>query len=159
MTLRIGKRYPMSWGDVGGLQAHGHPPGRREHLVPLAARFRVLTPDRRGHGRTTDVAGPIGIEQMARDTIAFLELVVRGPAHLVGCSDGATVGLLVAWLRPDLAVSSITTAGCSIKLDESSSAALLAIVPGASHGLLVETPELCNAVIVDFPEATRRTFT
>ena len=26
----------------------------------------------------------------------------------------------------------------------------LAIVPGASHGLLVEKPDLCNAMILDF---------
>lgn len=33
---------------------------------------------------------------MADDTIAFLEEVVRGPAHLVGCSAGANVALLAA---------------------------------------------------------------
>jgi pimeloyl-ACP methyl ester carboxylesterase len=26
----------------------------------------------------------------------------------------------------------------------------LAVVPGASHGLLVEKPELCNTMILDF---------
>jgi pimeloyl-ACP methyl ester carboxylesterase len=39
---------------------------------------------------------------MADDTIAFLEAVVGGPAHLVGHSDGMPVGLLVALKRPDL---------------------------------------------------------
>jgi pimeloyl-ACP methyl ester carboxylesterase len=34
--------------------------------------------------------------------IAFLETVVGGPAHLVGHSIGAPVGLLVAQRRPDL---------------------------------------------------------
>jgi len=38
--------------------------------------------------------------EMARETIEFLEKI--GPAHLLGCSDGATVALLVAVLRPDL---------------------------------------------------------
>ena len=28
--------------------------------------------------------------------------------------------------------------------------ARLAIVPGTSHGLLVEKPELCNAILLDF---------
>ena len=56
------------------------------------ARFRVYRPDRRGHGRTPDVEGPITYEQMAEDTIAFLEQVVGGPAYLVGHSDGAPVG-------------------------------------------------------------------
>jgi pimeloyl-ACP methyl ester carboxylesterase len=26
----------------------------------------------------------------------------------------------------------------------------LAVIPGTSHGLLVEKPELCNATVVDF---------
>lgn len=68
----------------------------------LARHFRVLRPDRRGHGRTPDVAGPITYEQMARDTIGFVEQVVGGPAFVVGHSDGAPVGLLTALLRPDL---------------------------------------------------------
>jgi pimeloyl-ACP methyl ester carboxylesterase len=39
---------------------------------------------------------------MADDTVAYLEQEVRGPAHLVGWSDGAVVALLVARSRPDL---------------------------------------------------------
>jgi pimeloyl-ACP methyl ester carboxylesterase len=39
---------------------------------------------------------------MAQDTIAFIEAAGTGPAHLVGWSDGAIVGLLVALERPDL---------------------------------------------------------
>jgi len=74
-----------------------------EAILPgLVDRFRVVRPDRRGHGRTPDVAGPITYQLMAKDTIAFLEQVVGGPAYLVGHSDGAPVGLLVALQRPDL---------------------------------------------------------
>jgi len=72
-------------------------------LDALVAQFHVFTPERRGHGRTPDVEGPITYELMAEDTIAFLEGVVGGPAHLVGCSAGASVALLVALRRPDLA--------------------------------------------------------
>ena len=71
------------------------------NLPPLAERFRVFTPDRRGHGRTPD-AGELTFDAMARDTIAFIEAVAGGPVELAGCSDGASVGLLVAHLRPDL---------------------------------------------------------
>lgn len=74
----------------------------RPNLEALSAEFRVFTPERRGHGRTPDVEGPITFEVMTQDTIAFLETVVGEPAHLVGCSDGAIVGLLVALHRPDL---------------------------------------------------------
>ncbi|TDC86194.1 alpha/beta fold hydrolase [Micromonospora sp. KC606] len=72
------------------------------NLDGLADTFRVYLPDRRGHGRTPDAPGPITIELMAQDTIAFLEQVVGGPARLVGYSAGGTVALQVAMRRPDL---------------------------------------------------------
>ena len=71
-------------------------------LADLTARYRVWRPDRRGHGATPDVPGPITYDNMADDTIEFLERVVGEPAHLIGYSDGAMVGLLVALRRPDL---------------------------------------------------------
>lgn len=72
------------------------------NLGPLAERFHVYTPERRGHGHTPDVAGPITYQLMADDTIAFLEAVVDEAADLVGHSDGAVVALLVAMQRPEL---------------------------------------------------------
>lgn len=72
------------------------------YIGPLAERYHVYTPERRGHGHTPDVAGPISYQLMADDTIAFLETVVREPADLVGHSDGAFVAMLVAMQRPDL---------------------------------------------------------
>jgi pimeloyl-ACP methyl ester carboxylesterase len=68
----------------------------------LAEHFRVLAPERRGHGHTPDVEGPLSYGVMTDDTIAFLDAVLGGPAHLVGWSDGGVVGLLVAIRRPDL---------------------------------------------------------
>ncbi|MFJ2027669.1 alpha/beta fold hydrolase [Streptomyces sp. NPDC087897] len=68
----------------------------------LAAAYRVFLPERRAHGHTADVGGPLTYQDMADDTVAFLERVVGGPAHLVGWSDGGVVALLVARDRPDL---------------------------------------------------------
>jgi len=73
------------------------------NIGALADRFHVFTPERRGHGHTPDVEGPITYDLMTEDTIAFLDTVVGGPAHLVGHSDGAVVAMLVAMRRPDLA--------------------------------------------------------
>jgi pimeloyl-ACP methyl ester carboxylesterase len=199
------------------------------NVGPLAGRFRVYTPERRGHGHTPDVAGPITFDAMAQDTVAFLETVVGGRAHVVGCSDGATVGLLVALRRPDLIDRLVLAAGvfhfdgwlpqvidpnseppdflarlyeqvspdgadhyhvvvsklaqmhregptlATADLDRVQSRTLimvgdddevrlehaiamyrgirngeLMVVPGTSHGLLVEKPELCNDVILQF---------
>ena len=199
------------------------------NIGPLADRFHVYTPERRGHGHTPDVAGPVTFDAMAQDTIAFLETVVRGPAHLVGCSDGATVALLVALRRPDLADRLVLVAGVfhydgwlahvidpsnqppeflarlyeevspdgpghyqivvdklarmhtqeptlvpddlgdlrtrtlimvgdddEVRLEHAVAMyraigdAELMVVPGTSHGLLVEKPDLCNDVILRF---------
>jgi pimeloyl-ACP methyl ester carboxylesterase len=67
-----------------------------------AGGYRVHVPERRGHAHTPDVEGPFTYGVMADDTAAYLEQVVGAPAHLVGWSDGAVVGLLVAQRRPDL---------------------------------------------------------
>ncbi|MGC7096394.1 alpha/beta fold hydrolase [Amycolatopsis lurida] len=72
------------------------------NLDALNEHFRVFRFDRRGHGRTADAPGPITHQRMTEDTIAFLEQVVRGPARLVGYSDGGFIALLVALHRPDL---------------------------------------------------------
>jgi pimeloyl-ACP methyl ester carboxylesterase len=91
----------------GGADARGWAPT----LDALSARFHVFTPERRGHGRTPDVERPITYELMAQDTIAFLEAVVGGPAHLIGWSVGAGVALQAALRRPDLARRLILIAG------------------------------------------------
>ncbi|WP_367137168.1 alpha/beta fold hydrolase [Saccharothrix sp. HUAS TT1] len=72
------------------------------NLARLADRFRVFLVDRRGHGRTPDVPGPVPLDVLAGDVIAFLERVVGGPAHLAGYSAGGVVALGVAQRRPDL---------------------------------------------------------
>jgi pimeloyl-ACP methyl ester carboxylesterase len=82
-----------------------------EYLPALAERFRVFRPDRRGHGRTPDIDGPITYDGMAEETIAFLERVVGGPAHVLGHSDGAPVALLVALQRLDLVRRLVFSAG------------------------------------------------
>lgn len=68
----------------------------------LAPTFHVYTPERRAHGRTPDVDGPITFEAMAGDTVAFIEQVVGSPVRLLGDSDGAIVALHTALQRPDL---------------------------------------------------------
>ena len=85
-------------------------------LDTLAGRFRLLLPERRGHGHTADTAGPLTIEVMAQDTIAFLDKLVGGPARLVGYSAGAIVALGVALRRPDL-VDRLVLISCAFHRD------------------------------------------
>src|SRR5215213_5466545 len=119
--------------DVGGLRTYYEVEGTGEPLVLLhggfcpietfggltpllAERYRVYVPERRAHGRTPDVAGPITYEAMAQDTIAFMEAVSLSSAHLVGWSDGAVVGLLMALRRPEL-VRRLVLIGQNANLD------------------------------------------
>jgi pimeloyl-ACP methyl ester carboxylesterase len=197
----------------------------------LAPQFRVYSPERRGHGHSPDVEGPITYDLMADDTVNFLDQVVGGPAHLVGHSDGADVALLVALRRPDLVrrlvlvsgnfhydgilPEAVTAVGDLEELDLMADAygavspdgrdhfqvvagkinrmisqeptlteqdlsgvaartlvmvgdddaiafdhtlslyrgipdSELAVVPGTSHVLLLDKPDLCNAILLDF---------
>lgn len=81
----------LSDGSAWGLQAPA-----------FAERYRVFVPDRRGHGKSPDTEASFHYDDMAAETIGFLEQVVGGPAHLVGWSDGSIVALLVSRARPDL---------------------------------------------------------
>jgi pimeloyl-ACP methyl ester carboxylesterase len=102
-----GEGEPLVLLHPGGADARGWAP----NLDALAAHFHVFTPERRGHGRTPDVEGPITYELMAQDTISFLEGVVGRAAHLVGCSAGASLALQVALRRPELARRVVSVSG------------------------------------------------
>ncbi|MEU1126866.1 alpha/beta hydrolase [Streptomyces sp. NPDC005899] len=80
----------------------------------LSAGHRVLLPERRAHGHTPDVPGPLSYQDMADDTVAFLETVVEESAHLVGWSDGGVVALLAALARPDL-VRAVVVVGANFR--------------------------------------------
>lgn len=195
----------------------------------MAKQFHVFLPERRGHGHTADIDGPLTFDLFVDDTIAFLEQVVGGPARIMGYSDGAIVGIMLAVKRPDLVKQLACVAGVfnykgwdagvidpsqeppefmaesygevspdgkehfavvAKKLDEEHLRAPaltpadlqkvscrtlvmigdddevtlehatewyralpkgeLAIIPGTSHGLLVEKAELCNKILLDF---------
>ncbi|MFI7700405.1 alpha/beta fold hydrolase [Nonomuraea sp. NPDC049480] len=75
------------------------------NLDTLAGDFTVFTADRRGHGRTPDVPGPITLPLLAEDAIAFCEFAAKksgGPVDLAGYSFGGTIALALAVRRPDL---------------------------------------------------------
>jgi pimeloyl-ACP methyl ester carboxylesterase len=67
----------------------------------LARRHRLILPERRGHGHTPEVDGPISYQIMADDTVAFMDAIGLERAHIVGHSDGGNIGLLVAMAYPD----------------------------------------------------------
>lgn len=82
----------------------------------LADRFRVLAPERAGHGRTPDTAGPYSYDRWVAETLAYLDGLGVDAAHVVGHSDGGIVGLLLARDHPER-VRSLTSIGANLHTD------------------------------------------
>lgn len=68
----------------------------------LATGYTVLTYDRRGLSRSvlTDPGRPIALADHADDLARLLDRIALGPALMLGCSLGATIGLRVAARHP-----------------------------------------------------------
>jgi pimeloyl-ACP methyl ester carboxylesterase len=71
-----------------------------QNVPALAERFRVITTDLWGHGRTPDREGPFSLESFAIDVAELIERVATGSAHVVGHSIGAAVALDLALRDP-----------------------------------------------------------
>ncbi|WP_442678624.1 alpha/beta fold hydrolase [Sphingomonas sp. ASY06-1R] len=62
----------------------------------VKAGYRVILIDSRGHGRSTLGDRPLSYELMATDVVAVMDKLRLKRAAIVGWSDGAIIGLLVA---------------------------------------------------------------
>jgi len=114
----------------------------------FAERYRVIVPDRRGHGQTPDVEGPISYDLMADDTIAFMDTVGTGPGHLVGWSDGGDVGLIVAIKRPDL-VRTLVLLGANFSADGLMPEAVAAFNPDSDTSMIPVMRDMWREHAVD----------
>jgi 3-oxoadipate enol-lactonase len=64
-------------------------------IPALAARFRVLRYDTRGHGQSAVTLGPYSITQLGRDAVGLLDALGIERAHFCGLSMGGVIGM---WL-------------------------------------------------------------
>ncbi|GII52373.1 hydrolase [Planotetraspora thailandica] len=71
-------------------------------IEPFGAHHRVIAPDLRGHGRSTEVTGGLTPREFADDLALLLDSLDAGPAVVVGHSLGATVASVLAVEHPDL---------------------------------------------------------
>jgi pimeloyl-ACP methyl ester carboxylesterase len=69
-------------------------------LDSLAASYRVIVPDARGHGRSTNSTGVFTFRRCAIDVLALLDHLAIGRVRAVGMSLGAKTLLHVATLAP-----------------------------------------------------------
>jgi len=93
----------------GGLS---HSEKTKKYLLPAVKRdFKVFAYDRTGHGRTANQKGSFHFNFQTKELIAYLEDVVKEPAHLIGISDGANIALMAAIARPELIRSVVSIGG------------------------------------------------
>ncbi|MCJ7737018.1 MAG: alpha/beta hydrolase [Anaerolineae bacterium] len=83
----------------------------------LGEYYRLIIPDWRGHGRTTNPSGEIVHSELARDTAAFVTALGLTRAHFCGHSSGAMLLLFLALERPDL-VHSLTLVSGTYTFDD-----------------------------------------
>jgi pimeloyl-ACP methyl ester carboxylesterase len=70
--------------------------------VPALEKYcQVVVMDSRGHGRSTRDEQPIGYELMASDVIGVMDYLKVQKVAIVGWSDGAILGLVIAIRHPD----------------------------------------------------------
>lgn len=95
----------------GGL---GHS-GNWGYQVPalVAAGYRVLLVDSRGHGRSTRDARRYTYERMASDVLAVMDTVHLPHAAVAGWSDGACVAMILAMQAP-ARVDGVFFFGCNM---------------------------------------------
>ncbi len=69
-------------------------------LPDLAARFRVIAIEPRGHGRSNPITD-LTYRLLAADAVAVLDALDVPRAYVVGWSDGGTTGLMMALEHPE----------------------------------------------------------
>jgi pimeloyl-ACP methyl ester carboxylesterase len=118
INLRGHKIWNLEWPNTGEavVLLHGGLSATEDwdsYVLPAVENsFHVYAYDRTGQGRTGDQIGSFHFSFQTREAIAYLEDVVREPAHLIGWSDGGIIALMVAIQRPDL-VKSIVAIGAN----------------------------------------------
>ncbi|WP_440710889.1 alpha/beta fold hydrolase [Herbiconiux sp. YIM B11900] len=73
----------------------------RAQFEALAVSHRVHAFERPGHGRSADIGEDYSYDRSLSDTLGYLDAQGLGSAHLVGYSDGAIIGLLLALRHPE----------------------------------------------------------
>ncbi len=72
-----------------------------QQVAAFQADFRLLLVDFRGHGRSSAVAGPFGIEEYADDVQSVLDAANIDTAIYWGTHTGTAIGLVLALRQPE----------------------------------------------------------
>lgn len=68
----------------------------------FAKKFRVITPDTRGHGATPRGEGEFTLNRFADDLYRFMTEKGIAKSHILGFSDGANIAMIFALRHPEM---------------------------------------------------------
>ncbi len=133
----------------GGLGGSEH----FERIIPeLAKSFKVISVDRRGHGRSFDNAEPYSYAGMADEMKAFLDQIQVAAVDIIGFSDGGVVGYHLASTYPEK-VNKLVAVGANYRVDGMTQATidwardrltpenLIADLPAVEQGYTATNPQ------------------
>jgi len=83
----------------------------RPQYDAVAQRFSAHAFERAGHGRSADIEGDYSYEQGVADALAYLDVHGLDSVHIVGYSDGANIGLMLALAHPHRVRSLVAISG------------------------------------------------
>ncbi len=109
---QFGQGEPMLFlhGGLGNSNYWGY------QVEALAKTNLVTVVDTRGHGRSPVTSSKLSYEILADDTIALIEFLNMPAPAIVGWSDGAITGLILAMRKPEL-VARLFAFGANASLD------------------------------------------
>ena len=88
-----------------------------DHQRPdFARRHRLILPDSRAQGRSSDRPGPLTYHEMAEDVVALLDRLGIARADVMGWSDGGNIGIDLAIHHPDR-IGHVVTFGSNFSPD------------------------------------------
>lgn len=80
-------------------------------ISTLSKHFRIIAFDEQGHGKSPASTRPFGFENTAHDIAAALKQLDVKKANFIGFSNGATTGMYLAILYPELMTRMILSSG------------------------------------------------
>lgn len=80
----------------------------------LREKYRVVVPDLRGHGRSSDPEWQLDINTIGEDLLLLIDRIGQRPAAIIGFSIGATAGLALLCRQPDLTAAFVAI-GASVR--------------------------------------------
>lgn len=117
-TAKIGK-YEIRFTDIGTgtplLLIHGlagDHTGWAAQMPEWSAAYRVIAPDTRGAGASTQIDEPVTIEALADDFVALIDRLGLERFHVIGRSMGGCIGQWIALKRPAQVLSLTLLASC-----------------------------------------------